>query len=145
MANPEISEARLVDARVYVTSKQTELRGAGPDDFFSIEIDGDISNMTSGIQGDAMLVGLVRNGYVGTFTFLGYCSGVTKLLELAGAGAPFVISVNYNDFSINGVATVRSPGAWIASAGSPTRTIVLNIVAITGNQETGIGKKVVAT
>lgn len=143
MANPEFSQAQLADAKVFVTAKQVLLQGAGPDDYFSIELDGDISNMVTGVQGDAMLVGLVRSGFIGTFTFMGYCSGVNKLLELAAAGTPFTIGINYNDFSISGVATVKNVGAWVASAGTNTRTMILNIVRIAGNQERGIGKTIV--
>lgn len=137
-----ITEARLADAKVFVGAKQTLLEGAGPEDYFSIEVDGDVGTMVSGVQGDVMLVQQVRSGYVGTFTFVGASNAVNVLLALAAAGAAFAIGVNYNDFSITGAATVRNVGAWAASAGTNTRTIVLNIAVIAGDQTKGIGKRV---
>ena len=137
-----ITEARLADAKVFVGAKQTELEGAGPEDFFSIEVDGDVGTMVSGVQGDVMLVQAVRRGYMGTFTFMGASSAVNVLLGLADAGSAFGIGINYNDFSLTGAATVRNVGAWVASNGTNTRTIVLNIAVIAGDQTKGIGKTV---
>lgn len=140
---PEIKEARLIDARTFVGAKQTLLTGAGPDDYFSIEQDGDAGTMVSGVQADIMLVQQLRAGYVATYTFLGSCGGVDTLLELYEAGAVFLINVNYNDFTLTAAANVRNVGAWVASAGNNTRTIVLNLAKIAGDTTKSIGKTVV--
>ena len=139
----EIIQGQLIDARVYVGAKQDLLSGAGPDDYFSIELDGDTGAMVSGVQGDVMFVQQIRNGFVGTFTFMGACSGVRVLLELAESGVPFLFKVAYNDFTLTGAANVRNVGAWVASAGNNTRTIVLNIAKISGQTNRSIGKTVV--
>lgn len=142
MATPEIKEARLADAKVFVGAKQEELRGAGPEDFFSVEAVGDFGAMQVGVQEDVMLTQIRRAGFVATFTFLGACSGVNKLLELADKGSAFAIGINYNDFTINGAANVMNIGAWVASAGTATRTITVNIARIAGDLTKGIGKTV---
>lgn len=138
----EIKEARLIDARPLVGAKQDVLQGAGPDDFFSIELSGPVGTAVGGVQGDAMLVQQVRSLYVATFTFLGACSGVDLLLDLSEAGAAFLFSVTYNDFSLKGAANVMDVGAWVASAGNNTRTMTLNIVKISGNTNKSIGRTV---
>lgn len=142
MALPEIKEARLADAKVFVGSKQEELRGAGPEDFFSVEASGDFGSMVVGVQEDVMLTQIRRAGFIATFTFIGACSGVDRLLEFADKGAAFPIGINYNDFTINGAANVMNIGAWVASAGTLTRTITVNIARIAGDLTKGIGKSV---
>lgn len=139
----QIIAGELINARVFVGAQQTLLGGAGPDDYFSIEPDGDAGTMVTGVQGDVMFVQQIRNGYVGTFTFVGGCSGVNTLLELYEAGSPFLINVNYNDFTLTAVANVRNIGAWMASAGNNTRTIVLNMAKLAGDTTKSIGKTVV--
>lgn len=138
----EIKQAQLIDARIKVGAEQTTLGGAGPDDYFSIEADGDFGTMVTGVQGDVMLVNQVRVGYRCTVTFMGACSGVDKLLELAEAGAPFLFSCNYNDFSLTGAANVGNVGAWVASAGNNTRTMTINVAKISGATDKSIGKSV---
>ena len=137
-----ITQAQLADAKVFVGSKQILLQGAGPDDYFSVELDGDVGTMVSGVHGDVRLVGQTRSGFVATFTFLGASDAVNRLLAYAEGGTPFAIGINYNDFSITGAATVRNVGAWTASAGANTRTIVVNIARIAGDQTKGIGRTV---
>jgi hypothetical protein len=142
MAAPEIKEARLGDANVFVGAKQEQLRGAGPDDYFSVEANGDYGTMVSGIQEDVMLVQQRRSGFVATFTFIGACSGVDKLLDFADKAAAFLINITYNDFSLSGYANVMNIGAWVASSGTNTRTITVNIAKVSGATNRSIGRTV---
>lgn len=140
MATPEIKEARIVDAKTFVGAAQTPLYGAGDQDYFSIALSGDIGSAVAGVQGDVMLVQRQNNLYVVTYTFLGASQAVTTLLQLAAIGSAFPFKVSYNDFSLLGWANVQSVGEWVASVGTTSRTIVLNVAKVSGATDKSIGR-----
>jgi hypothetical protein len=136
----EIKEARLVDAKIFVGPQLERLRGAGDGDYFSIALGGDTGSAVSGVQGDVMLVQRLQNLYVATHTFIGASRAVAAILEQYETGVAFLYKASYNDFTITAWANVGSVGEWVASAGTLSRTMVLNLAKISGNTAASVGR-----
>lgn len=141
MANPEIRQVNLNNARVLVGPKKEALRGAA-DDFFVISPGGDVGGMVTGIQGDVTLFTRLQNGENIAFTFMQGSSAIKVLLRLARVGEAFPIAIDYDDYGFNGWAVLVNKGDVAASLGTMTRTITLAMAYQSGNVDTGIGRAV---
>jgi hypothetical protein len=136
----EITRASISAAKIFVGVDMERVMGAA-DEYFSVETDGDIGAVVKGAQGDTMHVGMTVNAYTMSLQLIPASSAVGLLLRTARqTGNAFPIAASFNDFSLNGIATVINIGAWTASATPGTRTMTLGISKITGNTETGIGE-----
>jgi hypothetical protein len=140
--NPGINGVILNSAKVFVGPKQVVLRGAA-DDYFDVSKASDVGSMLTGIQGDTMLVSRIQNGYNCTLTLLQASSAVKTLLDLADSGAPWPISISFDDFNLVGLALVANTGSAVASLGTLTRTITLVIAYQSGDVNSPVGRNAV--
>lgn len=136
---PQITEARLNDARFFAGPNLTRLWGAS-DDFFSIEVAGEVGAIVSGIQGDTMGKTRLRSDFTCAFTFIEVCQAVDTLLGLWQAGGMFPIQCAYNDFSFVGFGLMITPGPWAASMSNSTRPMTLGLIRQSGNTYRGVGR-----
>ena len=133
----ERTKALLNNAKFFVGSKLTRLRGAA-DDYFTISKASDVGSSIGGIQGDTMHIARVQNLYTATLTLISASKAVGVLLALQGNSFP--VKVQFNDFELVGSGIITNVGDWVASLTGTTRNISMNVSYISGNVLTGVGE-----
>jgi hypothetical protein len=135
---PAITDIRLTDALVQVGPGLTRLDGFG-DDKFTLAPASDVGSAVGGIDGDVMFVGRIQNLWVMTITFLTAAPGINTLLLLHAAQAAFPFSCTYGNFNLTGYAKMMNLGEVVASLGTTTRTMTMNVAKVSGNTDVAPG------